>query len=80
MAMANIQIDEKIAAILRTQAEARDLPLGNFLQQLATSASPVNQDTRLTDEELDRLIDEASSDSPILPADFNRSDIYSDHD
>jgi hypothetical protein len=47
---------------------------------VATSASPVNQDAKLTNEDLDRLIEDASSDSPVLPPDFDRSDIYNDHD
>jgi hypothetical protein len=35
---------------------------------------------QFSDSELEQLFDEASGDAPVLPADFSRADIYSDHD
>ena len=75
-----IQVDKKVAEMLRAQAEARQLPLSEFLQRLALSNLPLNSPPPLSEGEWNRIIDEASSDSPRLPHDFSRKDIYFDHD
>lgn len=75
-----IEVEKKVAEMLRAQAEARELPLSEFLQRLALSNLPLNSPPPLTAEEWSRIIDEVSSDSPKLPHDFSRRDIYTDHD
>jgi hypothetical protein len=80
MATSAIEVDEKVAAMLRAQAAARQLPLSEFLQRLALSNAPLNQEPALTEDEWSGLIEQASSESPLLPNDFSRRDIYSDHD
>lgn len=80
MATATIEIDVETATALKAQAQARNLTLPQFLNQLIASSAPLNLHTPLPQDELDRLIDDASSDSPVLPADFSRADIYNIHD
>ena len=80
MATAMIEVDERVAAALRAQAQSRDLPLSEFLHHLAAGATPLNSPALLSDAEWHQALDEVSSDLPVLPADFSRADIYLDHD
>lgn len=80
MATAVIEVDEQVAAVLRAQAEARQLPLTAFLQQIAEASAPVNLTPSLTEDEWNRAIDEVSGEFPVLGAEFSRADIYRDHD
>ena len=80
MGLASIEVDEKVAALLRAQAEARQLPLSDFLRKLAISTVSINTDAPLSNEEWERAIDEGSGEFPVLPSTFNRADIYIDHD
>jgi hypothetical protein len=71
---------------LAEKAAANGQTLEGYLNELAgvPSEGPngaVNSSV-LTDEEFERLLDELSAGQPlpILSVDFNRNDIYSDHD
>jgi hypothetical protein len=75
-----IELDDKVAAALQAQADALRLSLPEFLNRIAASAPQAKQGENLTDEEFDRLIEEASDDTPSLPGNFSREDIYFDHD
>ena len=78
--MALIEIDERIAAALMAQATVRDMTLQSFLERISETASPLNALPELALADVERSIDEASSELPLLPDSFSRSDIYSDHD
>jgi hypothetical protein len=80
MANATIEVDEKVAAALRAQAELRHIPVSTFLQHLIQLNVPIPGAEPLNNDDWDRAIDEVSGDFPVLPADFSRADIYSDHD
>jgi hypothetical protein len=79
MATAMIEVDEKVAAALQAQADLRRLSLPEFLRQIAAVNRP-NQPENLTEQEIERMINEVSDDLPSLPANFSREDIYFDHD
>lgn len=78
--MAKIEVEERVADALRAQARARDLPLEIFLERISEIATPIAMTPEVSPEEQDRLIVDASGESPALNATFSRSDIYSDHD
>jgi hypothetical protein len=77
--MALIELEDRTAAALLAQAQARKLPLETFLRQLAEGVMPLQGARPKTAHEFDTLIDEESATSPILPP-LSRTDIYSDHD
>lgn len=78
--MALIEVDDRIAQALRAQADVRDMTVQAFLQRIVDTASPVNPNPAFAAAEFDQSIDDASSDSPVLPNRFSRADIYIDHD
>ena len=81
MATAVIEVDERVAAALRAQAEARQVPLTTFLQCVAENGFPAMPTPPLvTEEEWNRMFDEVSADSPTPEGEFSRADIYIDHD
>jgi hypothetical protein len=80
MATATIEVDERIAAALRAQAEARHLPLTTFLQRIAEISLPAVPPSPNTEEEWIRMFDDVSADSPNPGSNFSRADIYFDHD
>ena len=80
MATAVIEVDERVATALRAQAEARQLPLTVFLQQIADAGALVNLTSPFSEEEWNQALDEVSGLHPVLPSNFSRADIYSDHD
>jgi hypothetical protein len=75
---------------LRERAAETGQTLEAYLQQLIereadrpSEAGTLDQQSPLSDEEFDRLLDELSEGLPPLPplpADFSRADIYADHD
>ena len=78
---ASIEVDAATAEALVARAAALGMPLEAYLRQLV--AQPAPADTEIVDAEaIDAWLDELSSgEAPgSLPADFSRSDIYSDHD
>jgi len=78
--MAVIEIEDKLAKALRAQAAVRDMTLETFLKRIAEMATPIHPATEFLPEEFDRSIAELSSESPVLPGDFSRADLYADHD
>jgi len=91
MAGVVLHLRAEIGHQLRQKAIRSGQTLEAYLEQLAereaqdtngiTGGSPSSQPA-LSDEEFDRLLDELSEGPSLshLPADFTRSDIYSDHD
>jgi hypothetical protein len=80
MAIATIKVDERVAAALRAQAEARQLPLTAFLQRIAEESFPEDAALPSSEDEWNHMFDEVSSDGPAQQSSFSRADIYSDHD
>jgi hypothetical protein len=80
MATAMIEVDEQVAASLRAQAAAREIPLADFLRQFSQHITPIGSDSLLNDEEWDEAVQSVMKDLPVLPQDFSRADIYDDHD
>lgn len=80
MATAIIEIDERVAAALRAQAEARQLPLTAFLECIARTGLPPVSSVPVTEEEWNRMFDDVSSDVPTSQSTLSRADIYFDHD
>jgi len=80
MATALIEVDEKVAAALKAQAVRRNLPLAEFLKEIAADNQVVDDPLPLSEKEWNRALDEVSDDLPSLPRNFSREDIYFDHD
>jgi hypothetical protein len=80
MPKATIEIEEKVAELLRAQAESRSLPLSQYLSEIAFSNGSLKSAESLSAEEFERLLDENATPGPVLPEDFSRKDIYNDHD
>ena len=51
---------------------------GTVVQAALTSHE--SEKASLSVDEFDRLLDELSTDVPLLPPDFSRADVYVDHD
>jgi hypothetical protein len=73
--MAMISIDERTRDALASQAACLGISLEDYLRKLASPERP-----DLSVAELDSLLDELAIESPPLPPDFSRADIYLDHD
>ena len=78
--MAVIEIEERTAAALRAQADARDLSLEAFLRRIAEAATPINSMPTLPLAEFEKTVDELATESAVLPSSFSRADIYTGHD
>ncbi|HEY2841323.1 MAG TPA: hypothetical protein VGJ26_19355 [Pirellulales bacterium] len=77
--MVNIQLQDEVAAALTARARAEGMSLEAYLEQLAATVPPAFA-TRLTGDELMRLLDEASVAGPSSNGAYSRADIYLDHD
>jgi len=79
--MASLNIDDKTAESLRRRAFEAGMSLEDFVRHLLSreASIPVKQ-TRLTVEEFDSILDREATDTPGLPSNFSRADIYCDHD
>lgn len=75
--MISIQIDEITAEGLERNASSVGLSITDYLRSLV---NPPTADPRLSWDELESQFVSLSTDSPSLPADFSRADIYMDHD
>ena len=80
-----IELEEGVAEVLarlRRQAKERSMPLASYLELFADNdKSPSHPAASI--EEFDALLDEVSDGlpaTPLLPDDFSRADIYTDHD
>ena len=78
--MTSIELEDRTAQALRAQAKARNLPLDEFLKQIAEATAPLNAAPRLHVADLDSLIEAEAGSYPSLPASFSRADIYDQHD
>ena len=78
--MTTIEIDENVERMLRDQAQALHLEISEYLERLVAVNALPQRDTTFSNAELLSTMDKESDDVSSLPADFNRSDIYSDHD
>ncbi|MBI2824915.1 MAG: hypothetical protein HYX69_09545 [Planctomycetia bacterium] len=79
--MANLKLDDKTAEFLLAGARAQGLSVDEFIQLLLRQqqCGGVRSPT-LSAEDFDRLLDSEVTDTPGLPVDFSRADIYADHD
>lgn len=77
--MAMIELEEKTAALLRSQAQERNLPLNTFLLHLASATIPMNSEQPVPKADFESLMDSLAGDFPVLPTAFSRADIYDDH-
>ena len=77
--MANVQLDDAVAAAISAQAAALGLTVQAYLQTFLMSprARPA---PRLTVDELDRLLDEEALIGPSPSGSFSRAELYCDHD
>ncbi len=79
--MANLNLDDQTAEFLQGRAMALGISVDQFLRQLVqTVQMHETQRSTISVEELDRLLDAEATDTPGLPADFSRADIYDEHD
>ena len=56
------------------------LPESARVSGIVIPISQVEASDSLSEDELDRELNELSLDAPLLPSDFSRADIYLDHD
>lgn len=77
--MVQITLQDSVAAALTAQAEVVGLTLDAYLTQLAASG-PRRKEAKLTWEEFERLLDEATVAGPEPNCTFTREEIYRDHD
>ena len=77
--MVNVQLDDDVAAALTAKAAAQGMTVQAYLESLLLSGSP-RPASRLSLEELDRLLDEEATIGPSPSGSFPRSELYSDHD
>jgi hypothetical protein len=77
--MANVQLNETIAAALQAQAAAQGLTVDAYLEHVLL-ASPPKTHERMSLEEWDRLLDEEADLGPSPIGTFSRADLYVDHD
>jgi len=82
----NIRLDRKTAKSLAAQAKARGLSLKEYLHQIASRGKngkrpkAIISSARELDEALDKFFAKHPDQTPALPSDFSRADIYNDHD
>jgi uncharacterized protein (DUF1778 family) len=86
MSTVTLRLNPETERKLREVAAHLGQTLEAYLEQLAEQSAGIGPaplpTQELTDEEFERLLDQLSEGPmlPHLPADFSRSDIYSDHD
>ena len=78
--MVVIEIEDRVAAALRAQANVRDLSLDAFLQRIAETGTPLNTTPAWALADIERTLDELSTESPVLPDSFSRAEICAEHD
>jgi hypothetical protein len=83
-----VTVRDKTAQALRDQAAARNMPLDDYLRELAEKSEkilgPIHASPHsLSQAEFEQWLRDVSAgvpDVPPLPEDFSRADIYNDHD
>ncbi len=80
--MASLNIDDETAESLTARAAAVGVSVDEFLRRLLSSPTVPTVATipRVSLDELETLLDQEATYSPVLPVDFSRTDIYADHD
>ncbi len=79
--MAHVNLDDRTAESLAAQAAAQGLSIDEYVKHLLRRENGDHAKLpRISADDLDRLIDSEATDTPGLPADFSRADIYADHD
>ncbi len=79
--MATVELQESVHARLAAQANAEGLTLEAYLEKIADSrVSASKSSSKLSSEELDRLLDAEASDDVTYQGTYPRADIYLDHD
>lgn len=76
--MVTIQVDEHTAERIAALAKASGVTAAEYLKNLLADSG--GKKTRLPIDKFMDEVEQLSVDGPSLPADFSRSDIYSDHD
>ena len=77
--MVSVQLNDTIAAGLSAQAAAQGLTLEAYLETVLLS-SPSRPASRMSIEELERLLDAEASAGPSPTGSFSRAELYGDHD
>ena len=77
--MANLELNEMLAAELAARAAAEGLTIQGYLESVVLqrshqSPAPISQ------EEFEQLLDEEASDGHSPTGTFSRCEIYNDHD
>jgi hypothetical protein len=79
-----IELTPEVEANLAAQAEARGLPLEEYVQRVVEDRAAVEPQRRQTPESIEAALDklaEMGKDLPHLPSSaFTRASIYQDHD
>jgi hypothetical protein len=84
--MVTVQLDDRIAAALRDQAQARGLTLEAYLRAIAemlqynVPAAINHGDAQEFDAALQELFAADTRPLPAVPLTYSREDIYFDHD
>ncbi len=79
--MTSIQVDDRTANRIETQAKLLGLTVAEYVERLVTPTTLESRKAeKLSVERFLEEVDELSFDGPSLPPDFSRADIYSDHD
>ena len=79
--MASLNLEDKTADSLRTRASEAGMSVEEFVRHLlARENAEFERRSQLSVEEFDAILDQEATDTPGLPANFSRADIYYDHD
>lgn len=77
--MPSIQIDDQTGKALSVLAASFGMTLEEYVQELLARHLPL-QNHPISPEDFDAELDALTIDSPSLPVDFSRADIYADHE
>jgi hypothetical protein len=77
--MANVELNDTVAAALNAKAAAQGLSVQAYLENLLISKLPPAT-ARISADELDRLLDELAISGLSPKGTFSRAELYSDHD
>jgi hypothetical protein len=77
--MVNVQLNDAIAAALSAKAAAQRLTLQSYVENLLLAKLP-RPPSRLSLDELERLLDEEATDGASPNGSFPRVELYRDHD
>jgi hypothetical protein len=78
--MASLKLNDATVESLRARAAAEGVSLEELVERLLRQAPAESAMPRISVEDFDNLLDQEATDTPGLPPDFSRADIYVDHD